>query len=317
MAAKTKFSKEEFKEIFANYDIGEFKGVKPLAHGGAQTTELILTTKGKFIFKYYENRTERYVLFELRLFRYLQNKGYPIPAVIRNSSGAFLSKYRGKPYVIIEYVDGEHAKNPNNSFNTKDLIKIIKAVTELHNFTQGYSSPYIKDHEELNAAYCWREYKKSSRKTKVKEREVWLSHELEKLEFPQSLPKGICHADLNHSNFLFRNGKVVAILDFDISFYTYLVYDIASLIYWWAWPPKKGFQAERAKFIVQEYSKYRKLSVREKNHIYDALKLIILLGISWSQEDDFENEKVKIEFLNTVGRKEFYHKILSKIITFY
>ena len=113
------------------------------------------------------------------------------------------------------------------------------------------------------------------------------------------MPKGLCHADLNYGNFLFKNGKVVAVLDFDMSFRTFLIYDIASLIYWWACPPQNGFNAEIAAQLVQEYSKWRELSEAERVHILDALKLITLLGISWSDEADFEQEKKKIEFLNS------------------
>jgi homoserine kinase type II len=137
------------------------------------------------------------------------------------------------------------------------------------------------------------------------EKGKWFKSELEKLEFPATLPKGLCHADLNYGNFLFRNGKVVAVLDFDMSFYTYLIYDVASLIYWWAWPPEKNFKENQATQIVKEYLKWRELSAEEKEHIYDVLKLITLLGISWSEESDFENSKTNIDFLNSLGREKF------------
>ncbi len=154
-----------------------------------------------------------------------------------------------------------------------------------------------------------REYQKHARKIDKDKREEWLKAELGKLEFPSTLPKGLCHADLNYGNFLFKSGKVIAALDFDMSFRTYLIYDLASLIYWWAWSPAKDFNIEYSRYIVQEYSKYRTLTEPEKTYIYDALKLIILLGISWSDEGDFEQEKKKIEFINSIGREKFCNQI--------
>jgi hypothetical protein len=62
---------------------------------------------------------------------------------------------------------------------------------------------------------------------------------------------------------------------------------------------------------VKEYSKSRKLNLTEKKYIYDALKLIILLGICWSDESDFEQEKKKIDYLNSLSRENFYHKIFN------
>ncbi|MEK9179371.1 MAG: hypothetical protein AAB893_02795, partial [Patescibacteria group bacterium] len=98
---------------------------------------------------------------------------------------------------------------------------------------------------------------------------------------------------------------IVGVVDFDISFYTYFIYDIAAIIYWWAWPPKTGFNVEKMQFVLKEYSKNRKLNKIEIEHIYDALKLIILLGISWSSEEDFEQDKRKIEYLNLIGKDKF------------
>lgn len=70
-------------------------------------------------------------------------------------------------------------------------------------------------------------------------------------------------------------------------------------------PPEKDFREDAASFIVSEYIKNRKLSDEELSHIFDALKLVLLLGISWSEEEDFEGEKKKIEFLNSIGRENF------------
>lgn len=56
---------------------------------------------------------------------------------------------------------------------------------------------------------------------------------------------------------------------------------------------------------MHEYSKWRELSEAESTHIYDALKLITLLGISWSEEGNFESEKKKIELFNSMSRKNF------------
>ena len=67
----------------------------------------------------------------------------------------------------------------------------------------------------------------------------------------------------------------------------------------------KSLEKNRATQILNEYSKRRELSGEERKHIYDVLKLIILLGISWSEEQDFEESKTKIGFLNSMGRKKF------------
>jgi hypothetical protein len=81
------------------------------------------------------------------------------------------------------------------------------------------------------------------------------------------------------------------------------------LIYWWAFPPGGGFKEKEASFIVNVYIHNRELSELEKTHIFDALKLIILLGISWSEECDFEDSEKAIGKLNKLVRNGFYDKL--------
>lgn len=302
MSSKTKFSKNDFVKILSNYELGEYSSYKYFPHGGVQTTVLITTTKGRFILRHYATRPEKHVMFEINLLRYLHKKKYPCPVPIASKRG-FVRKYKNKPYAIFEYIEGKHAKNPNNvTGHSKQFSIVAKSTARLNKITKGYKPINFKDHQIYDTKYCLRKYK-SRNKNRLK----WMKNELKKLKFPNNMPKGVCHCDLNYGNFLFNKSRFVGLLDFDMSCYIYLAYDLASLIYWWAWPPKKGLKVKTARYLVKEYSKIRKLNKSEKKHTYDFLKLIILLGISWSDEKDFAGEKRKIDYLNSTGRKEFFN----------
>jgi homoserine kinase type II len=306
MPVQSTISEADFETIVSRYNLGTYQGFETFSHGTIQTTILLKTSSGKYVLRYYEIRPEKHVLFEIALFNYLKAEQYPVPAIIKTSSGHDYGLYKGKPFIVIEYIEGEHAENPNEHFDQEQAAKVVEVVARLHTLTTGYMPDNAKDREEYNAAYCLKTYRERPRVVDAKVREAWLKEELAGLEFPSALPRGICHADLNYGNFLFRDGKIVAVLDFDMSFYTYLLYDVASLIYWWAWEPGKGFKAKEAAFIAREYAKHRVLGELEKRHIFDALKLLILLGISWSEESEFEENKKMIEHLNEIGRKGFY-----------
>ncbi len=309
MTQKTTILEDGFPEILSHYDLGQYKGYKEFANGAGQTTVLLLTLKGKYVLRYYENRTEKHVLFEVQLLNYLKDNNYPVPKIIKTSSGKFYGRYNDKWFIVIEYIDGVHLKNPNDGFDEKQVSKVVEIIAKLHTLTKNYKPEYFKDREGFNTGYAWRTYQKIPREVQKEERAKWFKNELDKLEIPVTLPKGICHADLNYGNFLFHNGEIVAVLDFDMSFYTYVIYDITSLIYWWAFPPIIGFKEKEASFIVNVYTKYRELGELEKIHIFDALKLIILLGISWSDESDFEDSKIAVEKLNKLGSDGFYAKL--------
>ena len=142
------------------------------------------------------------------------------------------------------------------------------------------------------------------------ERLSWFRSELDTLPLPTDLPQGVCHCDSNRSNFLYKDGKLTAVLDFDQAAYTWLLYDVAQMIYWWTWPEKGDIQLDESRDLVAQYETVRKLSDDERHHLFDLLKLVHLIGIGWSLSDDsFPNDKRKVVVLNALGRDEFFDAI--------
>lgn len=324
MAVKTKFSKNDFIKILSDYDLGEYKNSKPFTAGAVQTNFLLQTTKGKFVFRYYENRSQNSVLFESDLIKRLTDENYPCPAQFKNKDGKFFCTYRGKPFIIFEFVEGKHLKNPNES-QKKELVK---KVAELQNITKNFRPKNTKFRLNYNVENCRRLARNEAEKigTKnAKEKLKWFENELSKLELPKSLPKGVCHCDFHFSNVLFRDSKFNALIDFDDANYTFLVYDLAALINpfvksfkWNTWAKFKKdenvFDFTEARKIVAEYMKFRPLSRAEKEHLFDVFKLSIMFDCVWYFErgnaKDFY-EKRKIDYLNTLGRKGFYRRLFE------
>ena len=113
MVTKTKFTKEELNNILANYNLGKLKNSKTFKEGFVQTNILLNTTKGKFVLRYYEQRSKKYVLFEANILYYFYDHKYPCPTPIRNVHGNFIGKYKKKYYTIFDFVEGKHIKKPN------------------------------------------------------------------------------------------------------------------------------------------------------------------------------------------------------------
>jgi Ser/Thr protein kinase RdoA (MazF antagonist) len=128
------------------------------------------------------------------------------------------------------------------------------------------------------------------------------------------MPRGAFHGDTNPTNFLYTNGHISAVLDFDQSSYGFLLYDIANLIYWWTWPDKGEIDFGRSKVLLNEYELCRPLAEHEKQHLYDMLKLVNLISIGWFMYEDldFANGKRKVELLNTIGREAFYKMLFGE-----
>jgi len=309
MAVKTTFLDEEFIQILVNYELGDLQKSEPISKGTVQTNFVLHTTKGKFIFRYYENRTKESVLFECNLIKYLKTHNYPCPNVFDDNQGEFVGEHKGKPYAIFEFVEGSHLENPNEDQKNQ----LIEKVAELHNLTKDYTPVNKQFRWNYNVELCRELAKKEAAKINTPDSKLkltWFENELAKQEFPESLPKGICHCDFHFSNVLFKDDKFAALIDFDDANYTYLLFDLVGLIESEAWVRDKddGLNFELAKKAVSEYTKYRQLSNVEQKHLFDVYKLSILFDCIWyfgrgNSKDFFE--KRKIDFLNNLGRDKF------------
>jgi homoserine kinase type II len=307
VAVKTEFSKAEFVEILANYDLGEFRDSRPISKGTVQTNFWLQTANGEFVFRYYENRSREMVLFECDVIQRLVQHHYPCPAAMQNRAGASVGMHDGKPFVLFEFVEGYHVENPG----ADEREQLIQKAPELHTITEGYQPIHIEQRWNYNVGLCRELAGKAAahlNTDSAREKLAWLKNALSKLELPESVPKGICHCDLHFENVLFRDSKFAALLDFDHANYTFLTFDLVGLIENFAWPHDGAFDFDKAREVVQTYIKYRALSGDEQRHLFDVYKLSILTDCVWyfarGDAADFY-EKRKIEYLDGIGREGF------------
>ncbi|MFH1635487.1 MAG: homoserine kinase [Chloroflexota bacterium] len=308
MAVKTPFSQQDFNYILSQYDLGAYTFSTPVTQGTVQTNYFIRTIQGKFVFRYYENRSKESVLFESELLMYLKKYQYPCPAPVQNKQGTCVGTYSSKPYMIFEFIDGQNIDHPDDHHKQQ----LIQKVAELQNLTRAYQPRHKKYRWNYDIELCRMLASTEAKKINTdnaREKLSWLENQLSVLDLPKSFPKGICHCDFHLSNVLFQDDQFSGLLDFDDANYTYLVFDLVGLIDSWAWPFQSNkLDLPQAREIVQEYIKHRPLSAIEQRHIFDVHKLSILLDCVWyfgrGQANDF-HEKGKIEFLNNLGWKKY------------
>ncbi|RAP78454.1 homoserine kinase [Paenibacillus montanisoli] len=315
MAIKTEFSEGELSEIVEEYDLGKFVSSFSLSGGTVQTNIGIITTKGKFVFRYYEHRPPEAVLFEMDLLLYLKEHNYPCPAPYKNNQGSYVGNCKHKPYAIFECMEGAHIGQPT----AEQQQKLIQKVAELHKLTENYLPVHKDMRLNYNAERCRQlggEVAERINNYNAYQKLAWLENELGKLELPAALPMGVCHADFHFSNVLFIDDEVSALLDFDDANYTYLLFDLIGLIEYSAWRRDKdhGLNFDQAKKVVFTYNSFRPLTTNEAEHLFDVYKLSILIDCIWYFErgdaSDFY-ERRKIDFLNQLGRKGFSRKIFG------
>jgi len=315
MVVKTSFSGDDFAEILSQYELGIYIDAEPVTQGKVQTNYFIRTSRGKFVFRYYENRSIESALFEGHLLVYLNKHNYPCPVPIKSKGGALVGAYREKPYMLFEFIAGQ----PVDQLDERQKLQLIQKAAELHNLTRRYRPRYKKYRWNYNVDLCRKLAQVEAAKINTKNAQdklTWLEDELALLHLPRALPKGICHCDFHISNILFQEDRFAALIDFDDANYTFLLYDLVGLIESWAWPfPSTTLDTTQAHLIVQEYMKHRPISAIEQRHLYDVYKLSILIDCVWffarGDSKDFY-EKRKIDSLNHLGRSRFFEEIFQK-----
>ncbi|MBL7113286.1 MAG: homoserine kinase [Bacteroidales bacterium] len=314
MAVKTLFNNNDFVDILSVYDLGTYNISEAIQQGTVQTNYLISTTKGKYVLRYYENRTFESVMFESDLLTLLTGNYYPCPGQVKSIRGALVNMYHGKPYVIFNFLMGEHVKQPN----TNQKQQLIQKAAELQEVTQDFNSTYTKYRWNYDPDLCKSLASSEARKINTQDADdkfAWLANELTTLDLPATLPKGICHCDFHFSNVLFQGDEFIALLDFDDANYTYLQFDLVGLIEYWAWPhTMDNLELSTARNIVHEYMKHRSLSNLERYHLFDVYKLSILFDCVWyfsrGTAHDFYEQR-KICAMNKLGRAKFYNELFN------
>jgi homoserine kinase type II len=315
MAVKTPLTRNDLENILSQYTLGTLIQSESIQQGTVQTNFFIRTRRGKFVLRYYENRSQESVLFESDLLTYLAKCRYPCPVQFKNVQGTCVSMYRNKPLVIFEFVAGQPIEQPS-FYHWRQLIQ---KAAELQKLTTNYRPQYASHRWNYDTDLCQtlaRAEAEQINTQDAREKFAWLAHELTTLDLPPSLPKGICHCDFHFSNVLFQGDELVALLDFDDANYTFLQFDLVGLIEYWAWPHTAvTLNLTKARNVVQEYMNHRPLPLIEQRHLFDVYKLSILFDSVWFFErgatDDFR-ERQKIEALNDLGRQHFFDALFHE-----
>jgi len=74
------------------------------------------TETGKFIIKIYVPPiNEKNILYYADLFNYLTSRKFPVQKILQSKTG-FITKFKNKPCVILNYIEGDHIYEVNNYF---------------------------------------------------------------------------------------------------------------------------------------------------------------------------------------------------------
>jgi homoserine kinase type II len=315
MAIKTDISSEDMKIIFTSYDLGSPIKISPLSRGDVNTNYKVQTENGRYVFRLYEDRSLLHVRFEEEVLAFLENLSAISTAyIIPQKTGETIGNYKNKPFGVFQFLEGEHLTQEDvNEYNIY-VTEIVRAIATLNKATENATFSNKQFVESCAPEDCWNTAQKNAERLDSdairKDRLDWTKAELNKIQLPNTLPKCICHRDPNLNNFLFLGKSLRGLIDFDMASYSCAVCDIGSLVYWLAWENRDSLDFGLTRKIIEDYETIRPLSLLEKKHIIDGLKMVIMMGAGWYiAEPEGFLDRAKVQFLNRLGRDSFNQAI--------
>ena len=297
--------------IAARYSLGEVRSLECLSGGTTQANYLLRASSGNFVVRSYLTRNIAYVSFEIDALRQLAAADFECQHPIADLGGHFIGQHDRKPFAVFHYLDGEHDYSDSNHVQVAAAIARLHLLSQPMRFVCSESRSCYDQQSCLQAAESALLIHDDDATSSLTFE--WLQREVESLDIPEELPLGMCHCDLNPSNFLYRNGVLAAVLDFDMASHTKLLYDVANLLYWWANPVVNDRWQERAQEALLAYEELRPLTTPERSHLYDMFKLVFLTSIAWflNRPDETANDRKGIDALNEMGPLAFRQELFG------
>lgn len=124
--------------IEQGYSLGEVKSFQELPNAGQNKGYNITTTQGVyFIREYRKNISIATSTLEAPLLEALTNRGLPVPEVVRNKKGGFLSRTpNGNLFILEKFIDSDFQPSDATDINEKQRLNAAKALATFHKVMQ-------------------------------------------------------------------------------------------------------------------------------------------------------------------------------------
>ena len=261
MAVYTEVTAEDLYALLERYDIGSLTAFKGIAEGVENSNFFLNTGDGQFILTLYEKRVAAEDLpFFLGLMEHLAQGGVRCPTPVHDREGQVLRELAGRPAAIVTFLPGYSLQKPQPAH-----CRAVGAVmAKLHE--AGLSFP-LKRKNALSLA-GWIRLCASIGGVADKiapGMSAQLAHALDALSetWPESLPRGVIHADLFPDNVLFLKDAVSGVIDFYFACNDLLAYDLAICMNAWCFEFDGAFNVTKAMALFKGYNSVRRLEPEE------------------------------------------------------
>ena len=233
----------------------------------------------KIVLRRFRRNTDRKrIAFQLDVQEHLAARGIPTPAILPTRDGQRVTP-DDPPCVAFDYVDGA-----SYSFTSLTQTKTAaETLARVHHALDDLTSVEVPTPLNPHIERWWRDPEREldALAPYVPPRQLArLEQTLGALDLAAlaTLPAGLVHGDFHGRNVLFRQDKVVALLDFDVVHRTIRATDVARALLAFARPSRGSLhiRPEVAAAFLSQYARGRSLTEPEREALPTLLTLVYM-----------------------------------------
>ena len=270
MAVYTSINSSDLTEWFKKFNFENYVDFKGISSGVTNSNYVVFMSNSNYILTIFEHNNIEELQFYVDLMTYLARENFLCPRPIENNSGQALGLLKGKPALMVSFLDGKEVvvRDSNNCYLVGQHLARLHLAT--NNFPQ--SNKNTRDLSWISDIYLNLKAYLSLEDQKIIELEINYHKEIDKSE----LPEGIIHGDLFRDNILFLNDKVSGFIDFYYACNEKFIYDIAIAINDWCIYDDGKINKLLYSVFIKGYQSERKLTDNENEYFNSALRLAAL-----------------------------------------
>jgi len=324
--------KREVEMLLKNLDIGDLISYRQAREGVVNVNWILKTTKGRYVLREVARFTTTNDLkFELYYLTYLKEHGFPysIPAPIITKNGKFILRFKCSRFWVYVYIEGRN----NNRFGYPELRECAKMMAIYHKTLESSDlnnkkgpgdmfkrKPILEELTRFRAQILKKD--KLCRKDQIFLKEssilIPLIKNLNGSEYSR-LPSYPIHRDVNPENTLWKNKKLVGLIDFENvgTINDTLIKDLSIVLQYSCRDRRQKYKLDLklAAFFLKEYRKYHELSKKEIGFLPDIITAGFIEDFGyayWMLVND--PKRAKLYRLKLYSRTaQWYHKNKTSI----
>ncbi len=234
--------------------LGIVQQINGLPLGFSNVNFRIDTDQGAFLARLCCTQPDARILDEARFLESIRNSGFPASYPIVRTDGTPITFHEDLRVMMYDFIEGaEPSVTPDSARQVGEAIGLLSTLE----VPAGYSSSSLSDIDEAKQFLLT----KAKQLEKYPEFHSQFQQETQEIEsFLQiELPRGFVHADAFPDNTIFRDGKLVALIDFEDSCEDSLLFDVGMTLLGFGYKDDQP-EPDQIRALLEGYQSRRQLT---------------------------------------------------------